>query len=344
MQRRMNKDRFNITEFREALSHWFKQNGRALPWRETLDPYSILVSELMLQQTQVSTVTGYYRDWFKRFPTLRDLANAEEPDVLLAWQGLGYYARARNLHKSAKILVERNDAIFPSAVDELLRLPGIGRYTAGAITSFAFDLPAPVVDANVQRAVSRLLNLRKPIDEPTVVRKIWDFADQYARGPNPRILNSALMELGATVCLPRRPLCSRCPVRSFCAAKNPEELPIKKARQKIERRTEAHLLSLREGQILLQQSVGRRWHGLWILPALQPKPGFEATVCRPLLRLNYSITRYVVCLNIFRVEPPTALKPGEAWHHLDAVASLPMPSPHRRALAAAMKLNGERNS
>jgi A/G-specific adenine glycosylase len=342
----MSQDRFKITEFRGALSHWFRQNGRVLPWRETRDPYSILVSEMMLQQTQVSTVTGYYRDWFKRFPTLRDLAHADESDVLLAWQGLGYYARARNLHKSAKILVERNNAIFPSAVDDLLRLPGIGRYTAGAITNFAFDLPAPVVDANVQRVVSRLLNIRKPIDEPAVVRKIWDFADQYARGPNPRILNSALMELGATVCLPRRPGCGLCPVRSFCAAKNPEELPIKKARRKIERRTEAHILSLREGHILLQQSAGRRWHGLWILPALQAKPGFDyqAAVSRPLLTLNYSITRYVVCLSISRVEPPIALQPGEAWHHLDAIASLPMPSPHRRALAAAMKLHGKRSS
>jgi A/G-specific adenine glycosylase len=342
---RMNQNRLEITQFRAALTRWFKQNGRRLPWRETWDPYSILVSEVMLQQTQAGTVIGYYRDWFKRFPTLRDLARADESDVLLAWQGLGYYARARNLHKSAKILVERNNAIFPIAVDELLRLPGIGRYTAGAIVSFAFDLPAPVVDANVQRVVSRVLNLQEPVDEPAVARKIWDFADQYARGPHPRILNSALMELGGTVCSARKPLCKRCPVRCFCAAGNPEMLPIKRKNQKVERKTEAHIFALRKGHILLQKCSGRRWHGLWILPPLQPKPEFDRKVAagRPLVTLNYSITRYIVSLNIFAVEPPTALGPGEAWHHLDSVASLPMPSPHRRAMGAALALDGERN-
>ncbi|HYY27355.1 MAG TPA: A/G-specific adenine glycosylase [Chthoniobacterales bacterium] len=342
----MNQDHSEITEFRAALAYWFKQNGRRLPWRETWDPYSILVSELMLQQTQVSSVIGHYRDWFTRFPTLRDLAHADESDVLLAWEGLGYYARARNLHKSAKILVERKNAIFPTTVDELLKLPGVGRYTAGAIASFAFDLPAPVVDANVQRVVSRVLNIRQPIDEPGVARKIWDFADQYARGPNPRILNSALMELGATVCLARRPLCSLCPVRTFCAADNPAELPVKKQRQKFERRTEAHILALRGGYILLQQSPGRRWHSLWILPALQPELRFHhpVAVSCPLVTLSYSITRYIVRLNIYPVEPPAALEAGEAWHHLDSVACLPMPSPHRRAMSAALALNGERNS
>jgi len=342
----MNQDRLEITEFRAVLTHWFKQNGRRLPWRETWDPYSILVSELMLQQTQVGSVIGHYRDWLKRFPTLRDLAHADESEVLLAWQGLGYYARARNLHKSAKLLVERKNAIFPTAVDELLKLPGIGRYTAGAIASFAFDLPAPVVDANIQRVVSRILNIREPINKPAVARKIWDFADQYARGPNPRILNSALMELGATVCLARSPHCSRCPVRTFCAAENPAKLPVKKEPQKVERKTEAHILALREGQILLLQSQGRRWHGLWILPALRPRLQFhhQVAVSRPLVTLSYSITRYLVRLNVFPVEPPAVLEAGEAWHPLDSVARLPMPSPHRRAMSAALALNGERNS
>jgi A/G-specific adenine glycosylase len=334
----MKQDRLEITEFRAALTHWFKRNGRRLPWRETWNPYSILVSELMLQQTRVATVIGYYRDWFRRFPTLRDLAHADESEVLLAWQGLGYYARARNLHKSAKILVESKNAIFPTAVDELLRLPGIGRYTAGAIVSFAFNLPAPIVDANVQRVVSRVLNLREPVDEPDVAGKIWNFADQYAQGANPRVLNSALMELGGTVCFARRPLCPRCPVRSFCAADNPEALPIKRERHKVERKTETHILALREGHILLQKSLGRRWHGLWVLPALQPKSeiGRQVVGNRPLVTLSYSITRYVVRLNVFPAEPPTALGAGEAWHHLNSVASLPMPSPHRRALDAAL--------
>ena len=225
-----------ITEFRSELVAWFERHGRRLPWRETSDPYAILVSELMLQQTQVATVLGYYQRWFERFPTLRDLANADESEVLHAWQGLGYYNRARNLHKCAKIIVAERNEKFPSAVDELVKLPGIGRYTAGAVASFAFNLPAPIVDANIERALSRLLNLQEPVDQPRGSRVIWDFASQYVQGPNPRLLNSALMELGATICLPRKPLCVICPVRSFCAATDPESLPRKRERQKIEKK------------------------------------------------------------------------------------------------------------
>ncbi len=155
-----------ITEFRAELADWFERHGRRLPWRTTCDPYAILVSELMLQQTQVVTVMNYYQRWFERFPTLRDLADADESEVLHAWQGLGYYNRARNLQKCAKIIMDEWNGKLPSAVDELLKLPGIGRYTAGAIASFAFDLPAPIVDANIERALSRLLNLQEPVDQP----------------------------------------------------------------------------------------------------------------------------------------------------------------------------------
>ena len=296
------------------LVGWFERQGRPLPWRKTGDPYAILVSELMLQQTQVSTVLGYYQRWLERFPTLSDLAQADQSEVLHAWQGLGYYKRAHNLHQCAKIIFADWNEKFPSAVDELMRLPGIGRYTAGAIASFAFDLPAPIVDANIARAVSRLLNLQEPVDQPQGSRIIWDFASRYVRGHRPGLLNSALMELGATICVPRKPRCVSCPVRSFCAATAPESLPRKRDRQKIEKKAEFHFLALKEGRVLLQQNLGKRWHGLWSLPVLVPtqESGQPFDMHRPFLSFSYPITRFVVQLNVFLSEPPVVLNPGQA--------------------------------
>jgi A/G-specific adenine glycosylase len=339
-----------ITEFRTELAAWFQNHGRPLPWRATSDPYPILVSELMLQQTQVATVIRYYYHWLKRFPTLNDLANADGSEVLLAWQGLGYYNRARNLHKCAKIIVFERNGKFPSAVDELLALPGIGRYTAGAIASFAFDQPAPIVDANIERALSRILNLQEPVDQTGGDRVLWDFASKYVHSTHPRLLNSALMELGATICLSRKPLCVICPVRSFCAAKDPESLPKKRERQTIEKKIENHFLALKEGRILLEQSLGKRWHGLWTLPALAQNSESSARmdVNLPFLSLSYPITRYVVCLNIFLSEPPDTVDFGQVWHRLELLDSVPMPSPHRRAVRLAAEriglsaANGER--
>jgi A/G-specific adenine glycosylase len=331
-----------ITEFRAELVGWFKRQGRPLPWRGTGDPYAILVSELMLQQTQVSTVLGYYQRWFERFPTLRDLAHAEQSEVLHAWQGLGYYKRARNLHQCAKIIQVDWNRKFPSAVDELMRLPGVGRYTAGAIASFAFDLPAPIVDANIARAVSRLLNLQEPVDQPRGGRVIWDFASRYVQGHHPGLLNSALMELGATICVPRKPLCVICPVRSFCAATEPESLPRKRERQKIEKKTEFHILALKDGRILLQQNLGNRWHGLWSLPVFVPnqQSGQRVDLHRPFLSFSYPITRFVVRLNVFLSEPPASLSPEQAWHGLELLDSVPMPSPHRRAIQQSIQRLG----
>lgn len=331
-----------ITEFRAELARWFERQGRPLPWRRAGDPYAILVSELMLQQTQVATVLGYYQRWFERFPTLSDLAQADQSEVLHAWQGLGYYKRARNLHQCAKIILADLHGKFPSTVDELMRLPGVGRYTAGAIASFAFNLPAPIVDANVARTVSRLLNVQEPVDQPSGSRIIWDFASRYVKGHQPGLQNSALMELGATICVPRKPMCVICPVRSFCAATEPESLPRKRDRQKIAKKAEFHFLALKEGRVLLQQNLGKRWHGLWSLPVLVPnqKSGQRFDLHRPFLSFSFPITRFVVQLNVFLSEPPAALSPGQEWHGLELLDSIPMPSPHRRAIQQCVKRLG----
>jgi len=321
-------------EFRVGLLGWYRRYARSLPWRQSMDPYHILVSELMLQQTQVATVLGYYQRWLDRFPTIRDLAEADEASVLCLWQGLGYYRRARNLHQCAKIIAGQFGDQFPSTVEELMKLPGVGRYTAGAIVSFAFDRPAPIVDGNIARVLSRLANVREPIDSPGGERLIWDLAGRFAEGGSPRLSNAALMELGATLCSPRKPVCATCPVKTFCHAQDPELLPLKKKRPAIEQRRENYFLALRHGHVLLEQRAESRWQGLWTLPVVSqlPDPGVARSFEFPLVRVRHVITRFVIDLCVFLQEPPEKLAKGLQWKSLASIEDLPMPSPHRRAL------------
>ena len=322
------------TEFRSALESWFVREGRKLPWRATRDPYRILVSELMLQQTQVATVLGYYERWLEQFPTVSDLARADENEVLRAWEGLGYYNRARNLHRCAQIIVKEWGGVFPSTVDELMLLPGIGRYTAGAVRSFAFDLTAPIVDGNVARVLSRVLNLQLPTDEAHGNKIIWEVAESYATSDQPRILNSALMELGALVCVPRKPLCVICPIRSFCRAIDPESLPKKKERPKIEERSETYFWATRDDTVLLSQNQGKRWRGLWTLPRFAEPGALE-----PVAVLSHPITRFIIRLKVYRIEPPARIDVDQEWHRFDFLHELPIPSPHRRAIKMVLEGN-----
>jgi A/G-specific adenine glycosylase len=314
-------------EFRRALADWFVRDGRILPWRETDDPYRVLVSELMLQQTQVATVVGFYKRWLERFPTLFDLAQADEREVLRSWEGLGYYNRARNLHRCAKIIVFERNGTFPSTVEELLLLPGIGRYTAGAVRSFAFDLGAPIVDGNVARVLSRVLNMQLPIDQASGKEIIWSAAEAYVGGDQPRLLNSALMELGALICVPRKPLCVICPVRSFCQAIEPESLPKKRERPPIEERVETYFWAIRDESVLLVQNRQNRWRGLWSLPKLL-NPGAS----NPIATLIHPITRFSIRLEVYRIEPPSVVDVDQEWHRLNTLSDLPMPAPHRRTI------------
>lgn len=323
--------------FRRSLVSWFKRDGRKLPWRETTDPYRILVSELMLQQTQVATVLERYERWFNRFPTVNALAEAPESAVLHEWQGLGYYQRARNLHRCARTIVDHFDGVFPATVRELSSLPGVGRYTVGAIMSFAFDRPAPIVDANVARVLSRLIDLEEPIDRGSGKKVLWDAAARHAAGPQPGLLNSALMELGALICVPRKPRCVICPVREFCRARDPESLPKKSPRPAIERRIERYLFIQRSNQILVQQNVGKRWRGLWSLPQ-RLGTGASDNLAEPIVALRHPITRFVVQLEVFRGSPPSILEEGQRWCSINELDQLPMPSPHRRALEQALDL------
>lgn len=315
--------------FRRALLAWYRKEGRDLPWRRTRDPYAILVSEFMLQQTQVAAVIPYYNKWMRRFPDFAALAAASEHDVLHAWQGLGYYARARNLRATAIAVMEKHGGGFPTSLEAIRELPGIGRYTANAIATFAFDQSVPIVEANIARLLARMLNLRIPIDTGTGRAALWAHAQELLPDRAGGTHNSALMDLGALVC-GSRPKCEVCPVTSFCRASEPMMLPIKKARAAIKRVTEQHSFALRRKRVLLEQSANR-WRGMWMLPALENPPSESV----PLHVSEFPFTNHRITLNVFRHPAPApAMKSSQRWFPLHTLPSIPLPSPHRRALEA----------
>ena len=327
----------NRRAFQSALTDWFARHGRDLPWRHTRDPYAVMVSEFMLQQTQVVTVLDYYRRWLERFPTVRALADAPQDDVLRLWEGLGYYARARNLHRAAQAIRDEHGGEFPRDLDQIVALPGVGRYTAGAIYSFSYDLPAPIVDANVARVLARIMHLRIPVDTAPGQRALWMQAEELLPQENARLYNSALMELGATLCRQRAPQCLICPVLSYCAAAphNPELLPVKKARKATIALTEDCAWVVHDGKLLLQQGTGSRWKGLWKLPPLVDAA--VATRSEPLMHLAYPFTHYQVTLRVFAEDAPLVPGADQAWCPLDNLEAVAMAAPHRRAVRQLTK-------
>jgi A/G-specific adenine glycosylase len=281
----------------------------------------------MLQQTQVATVISYYQRWLDRFPDFAALARAKESDVLYEWQGLGYYARARNLHAAGKFVTENFGGQLPADAARIAQLPGVGRYTAGAIASFGFDLPEPIVDANIARVLARLTNWRCPIDSSVGRAHLWQTATALVPRRGTRDYNSALMDLGATICLPRQPRCAECPVRSFCRAPHPAMLPIKKKRPVTVCLSEPHAFMRRRNRVLLEQSR-KRWRGMWILPRLSAAPRRQ-----PLLQLDFPFTHHRITLAVFARPGPRRPNDHQQWFPLRALDRLPVPSPHRRALA-----------
>jgi A/G-specific adenine glycosylase len=323
----VNEAKLDPAPFRKSLIAWFEKSGRNLPWRRTHDPYAILVSEIMLQQTQVVTVLDYFARWMKRFPDFATLAGASEADVLAQWQGLGYYSRARNLHHAAQIVMRDHAGKMPATPDEIRTLPGIGRYTAGAVATFAFDVSTPIIDANIARVLARLLDLRTPIDSTAGQAVVWGEAEALQPAHNAGLFNSAIMELGALICLPRSPKCLICPVQKFCRATDPESLPVKKPRRKTVELTEQCALITRKDLILLEQQVGSRWRGLWKLPLLR-----STTVRPPLLQFTYPFTHHRVTLSIFSEPSPEATAPLQCWFKIKEIDNIAIAAPHRRAI------------
>lgn len=272
-----------VALLQDGLLRWYQAHRRSLPWRQTTDPYRIWVSEVMLQQTRVETVLPYYERFLERFPTLEILADAPLDAVLKAWEGLGYYARARNLHRAARAILERYEGELPRDPQEVRCLPGIGRYTAGAILSLAFHQPVPVLDGNVRRVLSRILALREDPRSAAAERRLWAFTASLVPPESPAAFNQALMELGATVCLPRHPLCDRCPLASLCRAwaqDLQEVLPVR-APKKPTPHYQVTCGIIWDGDRLL---IARRREegllgGLWEFPGGKQKPGESLEEC-----------------------------------------------------------------
>jgi len=282
--------RINKTKLHRTLLSWFCCHARDLPFRRTKDPYSVWLSEIMLQQTQVKTVIPYYKRFIKKLPTLQALANAKLDTLLKLWQGLGYYTRVKGLHKAAKIIVEKYDGKFPRDFKDVLALPGIGRYTAGAITSIALGQRKAVLDGNVFRVLCRLYAIRGNFADTETREKLWNIAEELLPGKNCGDWNQALMELGSEICAPRNPQCGRCPVRRFCAAFEKgiqEVLPLRKNKKKAPHYTVAvAIIFNQEGKILIDKRRAEGFlGGLWELPGgkKQRNETFKQAVQREVL-------------------------------------------------------------
>lgn len=286
------------TGLRRSLLAWYRKHARDLPWRRTNDPYRIWLSEIMLQQTRVEAVIPYYERFLHAFPTVADLAKAKEDRVLKLWEGLGYYNRAHNLKKGAEWVVNVNGGVFPNTVEGWLQVPGVGRYTAGAVSSIAFDEQAPVVDGNVKRVFSRLFAVKKNIEETQTKQAMWNAAEILVPKKIPGDFNQALMELGARICLPKNPKCTECPTHKHCAAHaagNPSQYPIKKKKEKVPHVQVVAAAIKKNGRYLLgKRPEGILLAGLWEFPGGKVEPGetHEEALVRELIEeldINVSV-------------------------------------------------------
>lgn len=334
-----------------ALLAWYERQRRDLPWRRTRDAYAVWVSEVMLQQTTVKTALPYYERFLERFPTLAKLATATEEDVVAAWSGLGYYHRARNLHRGARHVQERHEGRFPRTLEAALAVPGIGLYTASAVLSIAHGQPLPVVDGNVRRVLGRLLALRGP--EYRRDAPYYNRADELLDRERPGDWNQALMELGATVCLPRKPACEACPLRRQCRALAlgiVDELPEGRPRRAAVDVTVAAALVVKDGRVLLvRRPEGRLLGRMWELPQtslesrglpdlaseLAERHGLRVVPGALAVRARHAITFRRITLEGYRSRL-TGAQPADPerflWARPEEVAALPVSSATRKLL------------
>lgn len=324
---------------------WFRKNQRRLPWREGYEPYGVWVSEIMLQQTTMEVVLGYYERFMKRFPSIADLARASVDDVVTVWSGLGYYRRARMLHEGALDVTSRFNGTIPESVDELLSIAGIGRYTAGAIASIVFEKRAPIVDGNVARIVARLFGIEAPLSSPALMRAAWTHAEELvAASKSPRDFNQGLMELGALVCSPRKPNCNVCPLRRDCAAFSAgrvDELPRPKATQTtFTLRISLYLVTDAAGRVLMRRESGPLMHGMFHLPhgdtRLLTGAPLRIDRARALGTFRHTVTNRRITFEVFAVlRRPRARGREYKWIDPASLAGIPHPSYVRKALQLA---------
>ncbi len=335
--------RKKINSLQKWLLNWYKKNARDLPWRHTSNPYAIWVSEIMLQQTQVATVIPYYERWMAQFPTLSSLADASLDTVMKFWVGLGYYRRVKMLHLAAQQIVREQEGKIPDNPEELLKIKGIGRYTTGALASIAFGKQVPVLDGNVIRILTRIYAIPQNIDNSKTIEKLWKIAATLVPKKNPGDFNQAMMELGATICLPQNPSCLTCPVLKICSAAKlgaPEKFPVRKKAAAIEKlETAALLLRDAKGQILIQkQPLAGRWGGLWMFPfaktpaALEKKFSISLKGQKPRLSLKHGFTKYSVTLKVYEssLQGPILRSAHTHWIRPASLSNYAFPSPHQK--------------
>jgi A/G-specific adenine glycosylase len=343
-------------EFAKRLTAWQRRHGRHdLPWQGTRDPYPIWVSEIMLQQTQVATVIPYFRRFLARFPDLASLARAPEDEVLALWSGLGYYSRARHLHRAARLVMERHGGAFPREAQAIAALPGIGRSTAAAIAAFAWGRRAAILDGNVKRVLARCFGVEGFPGERRVEQRLWALAESLLPARGVAGYTQALMDLGATLCTRAGPRCGDCPVGALCVARRDgrvARLPSPRPRRTLPRRETAMLLLLRQGEILLEKRPPAGiWGGLWCLPEADPgqdaaelcrrRFGAVLSEIRPLPVLEHGFTHFRLRIHprLARVAsvPDAAREPGLMWINLEDARGAALPAPVRRLLE---RLNG----
>jgi A/G-specific adenine glycosylase len=322
-----------IAALRRAVRRWFRKHRRDLPWRHNTDAYRVWLSEIMLQQTQVATVVPYFERFIARFSTVQALADADEADVLRLWEGLGYYRRARQLHAAAQVVCRNHAGKFPRTMEELLHLPGIGRYTAGAIASIAYDLPAPIVEANTQRLYARLLAYPGELHTKQAQQLLWQFAAALVPARGAGEINQALMELGSLICTPREPNCDACPLLTHCPTARrglQAKIPAAKRPKQFEEQRHAAVVVRHRGKVLLRQcGPNERWAGLWDFPRFVIEPAaangnfshaliegvkqqaaIEIVPGNHLATFKHGVTRFRITLECYAATvSPTAVSP-----------------------------------
>jgi A/G-specific adenine glycosylase len=353
--------------FTRSLIRWYEANGRVLPWRQTADPYAIWVSEIMLQQTQVATVEAYYRRFLSAFPTVQDLAAAPLEKILKSWEGLGYYARARNLHRAAAEVVARFDGKIPPTLEAILSLPGIGRSTAGAILTIGLGQRHPIMDGNVRRVLCRYFAVLEDPKKKEIEKALWEHSERLLPEKKPDVYTQAIMDLGATVCTPASPRCERCPVQKGCRGYRlgvQADLPVKGIKKKVPHRDYvAGILFNKEKVLIRRRPLTGLLAGLWEFPAgpvealagrLNPEKEVEAffekeigltvRATHPWMEIKHTFTHFRMTLHVFICAAKGAGKvsPPLRWAALRELADHPFSAAHQKIVLKLAEMKGEK--
>ncbi len=356
-----------LSQLQNALLNWFAEHQRDLPWRKNYKAYGVWISEMMLQQTRVATVLDYYDRWMRALPSIPSVATAEEGTIFKLWEGLGYYARARNIHRAAKQICEQHAGEFPNDYEAIRQLPGIGPYTAGAITSIAFEQDRPIVDGNVIRVLCRLLNLDADPKAGSTQKKLWQVATDWLPKGRARNFNQGLMELGATVCYIQQPSCLLCPIQPHCQAyihQTTAKIPRRVQRKAPTPVTKAVLVLVCENKVLLRRPEQGLMQGLWAFPETLVKeeeplvelqaewqrrnrPNFQLQTNWPTLTHVY--TTFLATLHPFyctltSIQDDFTLEAEEQWHPLPSLQKLAMAKAHGRLRQSLLNQNDQDSS